>query len=92
MAIEIDKLDTTREWRVEKIEITGNSKFSEADLLSEMLTEVKPWYLFWQADNVFDPVAFREDLERLRRFYEARGYYRTQIKHDIIPDFETSLL
>jgi outer membrane protein assembly complex protein YaeT len=92
MAIEIDKLDTTREWRVEKIEITGNSKFSEADLLGEMLTEVKPWYLFWQADNVFDPVAFREDLERLRRFYEARGYYRTQIKHDIIPDFETSLL
>ena len=92
MAIQIENLDTTREWRVEKIEITGNETFSESELLDEMLTQVKPWYLFWQSDNVFDPVTFREDLERLRRFYEARGFYRTRIKHEVIADSETSLL
>ena len=55
-----------------------------------MLTKVRPSYLFWENDNIFDPVTFREDLERLRRFYEARGYYRTRVTHDLTVDSENS--
>jgi len=25
-----------------------------------------------EAEDIFDPITFREDLERIRRFYEAR--------------------
>jgi outer membrane protein insertion porin family len=89
-AIQVDELDAGREWRVRNIEISGNRQFSVNELLSEMLTTVRPSYLFWQADPIFDPVTFREDLERLRRFYEARGYYRARITHDVTVDSENS--
>ena len=89
-AIQVDELDAGREWRVRKIEISGNTQFSDNELLGEMLTKVRPSYLFWEEDNIFDPVTFREDLERLRRFYEARGYYRARVTHDLNVDSENS--
>jgi outer membrane protein insertion porin family len=87
-AIQVDELDAGREWRVRNIEISGNRQFSASELLGEMLTKVRPSYLFWESDNIFDPVTFREDLERLRRFYEARGYYRVRVTHDLTVDWE----
>ncbi|HXV84156.1 MAG TPA: POTRA domain-containing protein, partial [Candidatus Binatia bacterium] len=87
--VQIEDLDAARQWRVESIEISGNTKFSEDELLGEMLTEVRPWYLFWEEENVFDPITFREDLERLRRFYEARGYYRARVTYDLAMDPQT---
>jgi outer membrane protein insertion porin family len=89
-AIQVDELDVGREWRVREIEISGNAKFSANELLGEMLTKVRPSYLFWQADPIFDPVTFREDLERLRRFYEARGYYSVRVTHNLTVDSENS--
>jgi outer membrane protein insertion porin family len=90
LAIQVDALDAGREWRIRNIEISGNTKFSTDELLSEILTRVRPSYLFWQEENIFDPITFREDLERLRRFYEARGYYRVRITHDLTVDAEKS--
>jgi outer membrane protein insertion porin family len=89
-AIQVDELDAGREWRIRAIEISGNTKFSANELLGEILTKVRPSYLFWETDNIFDPVTFREDLERLRRFYEARGYYRVRITHDLTVDPQNS--
>jgi outer membrane protein insertion porin family len=89
-AIQVDELDAGREWRIRKLEISGKSQFSASELLGEMLTKVRPSYLFWENDNIFDPVTFREDLERLRRFYEARGYYRTRVTHNLTVDSENS--
>src|SRR5919202_1316641 len=77
-AILVDDLPPGKEWRTDGIEISGNKLYSAATLRGQMLTETRPWYLFWQSAPEFDPVTFREDLERLRRFYEARGYYGTR--------------
>jgi outer membrane protein insertion porin family len=90
--VPVDDLEAGREWRVEQIEIAGNTKFSDNQLLNELLTKVRPWYLFWQDATIFDPVTFREDLERLRRFYEARGYYETRVTHDLTVDPQQSRL
>lgn len=89
-AVAVEDLDPGKEWRIEKIEISGNRKFSADVLLGEILTKTRPWYLFWQSTPVFDPVTFKEDLERLRRFYEARGYYDTQVIYDLQVDSERS--
>jgi len=86
LGIQLEELDAGRQWRVEKIEISGNTKFAESEILNELLTKVRPWYLFWEAENSFDPITFREDLERIRRFYEARGYYQTQVTYDLTAD------
>ena len=86
MAIQLEPLDPAREWRVDKIEISGNQRFSDSQLLAEMVTQARPWYRFWEERPLFDPVTFATDLDRLRRFYQSEGYYRSRITHDIDPD------
>jgi outer membrane protein assembly complex protein YaeT len=92
LGIQVEELDPARQWRVEKIEISGNTKFSDSAILKELLTQVRPWYLFWEAENAFDPITFREDLERIRRFYEARGYYQTRVTYDLAVDPQAGAL
>ena len=86
MAIQLEPLDPAREWRVDKIEISGNQRFSDSQLLAEMVMQARPWYRFWEERPLFDPVTFATDLDRLRRFYQSEGYYRSRITHDIDPD------
>jgi outer membrane protein insertion porin family/translocation and assembly module TamA len=91
-AASIDELEAGREWRVEDISISGNSKFSRRELLAVMLTRQRPWYRFWEDRPIFDPVTFTDDLERLRRFYEARGYYQARISYELEIDRRDSLV
>src|SRR5262249_52570962 len=75
-----------RQWRGEKNEISGKTKFSERENLHELLTKIRPLYLFLEAESSFDPITFCEGFERIRRFYEARGYYQTRLNYDLTAD------
>jgi outer membrane protein insertion porin family len=85
-AVPLVKLDDSKKWRIEQIKLSGNQLFSADTLRKEMLTKERPWYRFWDERPDFDPVTFENDLERLRRYYEARGYYGTVIEHDLSID------
>lgn len=85
-AIQVEELDPSREWRVEKIEISGNQRFPDNQLLTEMVIQARPWYRFWEERPLFDPLTFATDLDRLRRFYQSEGYYKSRITHNIDPD------
>ena len=89
-SIPLDALDYSRHWRVEKIELSGNQLFTGDELRAELLTKARPWYQIWVDRPDFDPVTFESDLERLRRFYEARGYYDTVVEHDLTTDEATN--
>ena len=91
-AVLLDALDPTRQWRVEQIEFSGNELFSEDALSDVIVTRERLWYRFWDERPVFDPVTFRTDLERLRRFYEANGYYEAAIAYDLDVDQERGLV
>ena len=91
-AVLLDALDPTRQWRVEKIEFSGNEIFSEDELSDVIVTQERPWYRFWDDRPVFDPVTFRTDFERLRRFYEANGYYEAVATYDLDVDEERGLV
>jgi len=91
-AVPLADLDESKEWRVEKIVVSGNQQISDSEVRDEMLTKARPWYQFWSARPLFDPVTFETDLERLRRFYEARGYYQAVIGHDLVLDEADSLV
>ena len=83
LAASLDKLDAARQWRVERIDFSGNRIFSTSELKGVLVTEERPWYRFWEERPLFDPVTFRTDLERLRRYYEANGYYEAAIAYDL---------
>jgi outer membrane protein assembly factor BamA len=69
IAAQLESLDPGRQWRVRELEFIGNQQFSESRLSSQIITQARPWFLFWQQRPDFDPVTFETDLERLRRFY-----------------------
>jgi len=91
-AISLDALDYSRERRVERINLSGYKLFAEDELRAELLTKERPWYRFWSERPSFDAVTFENDLERLRRYYEARGYYDTVIEYDLVVDEQESLI
>lgn len=92
LAVQLEDLDPTRQWRVGAVEITGNQKLSGSEVEKALLTRPRPWFRFWSERPVFDPVTFREDLERLRRLYEANGFYHAAVSYDLALDPQRNLL
>ena len=91
-AILLDTLDPARQWKVERIEFSGNEKFSDDELSDIIVTKARPWYRVWEARPAFDPITFGSDLERLPRFYEAQGYYGTTVTYDLTVDESEGLV
>jgi outer membrane protein assembly complex protein YaeT len=77
---------------VQRIEFFGNKQFASDDLSAAIVIKERPWYRFWEDRPLFDPVTFEADLERLRRFYESRGYYGADVTYDLNVIAEDSLV
>src|SRR5712692_7385847 len=82
-AASIDDLDPDQEWSIKALAIAGNERFSTAELRAQLVTTTRPWYTLWRPHPRFDPVTFKTDLERLTRFYRARGYYDAQVSYSL---------
>ena len=83
LAAVIADLDPARQWKTAGIEFSGNEKLSADELRDAMVTKTRPWFRFWEDLPPFDPVTFETDLERLRRYYESRGYYEATVTYDL---------
>src|SRR5262249_36540711 len=82
-AASIDDLDPDQEWSIKALTIAGNEHFSTAELRAQLVTTTRPWYTLWRPHPHFDPVTFKTDIERLARFYRARGYYDAQVSYNL---------
>lgn len=86
LAVQLDALETGRDWRLGALVFRGNHAVRSEELRRAVVTIPRPWYQrwrFWRAPPEFDPVGFRTDLERLRRLYRSRGYYHARVTHDL---------
>ncbi len=86
LAVQLDALETGGEWRLRALVFRGNHAVGTSDLRGAMTTATRPWYerwRVWRPPPEFDPVAFRSDLEHLRRLYRTRGYYHARVEHDL---------
>jgi outer membrane protein assembly complex protein YaeT len=92
LALTLEDLTTEKPWQVAEVVITGNQVFSQEELRAVLLTRQRPWYFPWKERPVFDPSTFAADLERLQRFYEARGYYETGVTYDLQVDDKVALV
>ncbi len=82
-ALQLEDLDPDTEWETAVVEIVGNSELPTEQLQNEIVTAPRPWYKPWRPRPRFDPIAFRTDIERLQRFYQAQGYYEAHIAYDL---------
>lgn len=84
-ALTLEEIDPEREWRVRSIAIGGETAVSAGELRAAIATQARAWFAFWRPRPIFDPIAFGTDLQRLQRFYEARGYYHARVTYDLVP-------
>ena len=82
VSLTLEEIDA-REWHVKAVEIHGNEAFWTSTLQGAVLTQPRPWYTPWRSRPVFDPTTFQTDLERLRRYYESRGYFEARVVYDL---------
>jgi outer membrane protein assembly complex protein YaeT len=83
LALTLDQLKPGRTYRVDRIAFTGNHALRDSELLSQLTTKERPFYILWQKRPVFDPDVFAEDLKRLALVYTAHGYFRAHITYDL---------
>ena len=83
----IEAVEPGREWQVGTITIRGNTVVKTSDITDAMLTKARPWYMswqFWKKRPAFDPVAFKDDVERVARVYRNTGYYHASATADVV--------
>ncbi len=86
IVFEIDEGEKTT---VKKINIIGNTKFSDDDLKEAMMTKESAWYRFMTSTDTYDPDRLNYDKELLRRFYMQNGYVDFVVKSavaELTPD------
>ncbi|HVN33643.1 MAG TPA: outer membrane protein assembly factor BamA [Casimicrobiaceae bacterium] len=77
--------------KIARINIVGNSAFSEAELLAQMTLTTPGWTTWYTKNDQYSKQKLAADLETLRSFYQDRGYLEfnadsTQVS--ITPDKE----
>ena len=83
LALTTEDLDPALTYFVKEIVISGNASFSDQELLGQISIKQRPWYEFWKSRPIFDADGFQTDIKRLKRFYEAHGYYRATVGYDL---------
>lgn len=74
-----------RRYATEAISVTGNDSIDDADILEHIATRETPKFLgLFQGImfdyEVFDRYVLERDLQRIERYYRARGFYRCHVR------------
>lgn len=75
----------SRRYAIEAISVSGNDHIDDADILQRIATRETPKFLgvFRGAMfdyEVFDRYVLERDLQRIERYYRARGFYRCHVR------------
>ncbi len=76
--------------RVVDLDIQGTDQLSAGDIKERIVTTDTPW---WEPFNPFDEGpsyldvnAWQADLRRIKRFYQAEGYYQAEVvSNEVVP-------
>jgi outer membrane protein assembly complex protein YaeT len=81
-ALTVDALPSDAEYRIGEVSLSTET-LSASEVQDVLLTKERPWYTPWADRPLLDPTVLRADLERVRRFAEARGYYQATVSHTL---------
>jgi outer membrane protein insertion porin family len=65
--------------KIEQINIVGNTKFKEKDILGTFELKTPNWLSWYKQDDRYSRESLTGDLEKLRSYYMDRGYANFQI-------------
>ncbi len=70
----IFKISEGKKAKIKDIYFIGNYVFSDQELLDEITTKKTKWYKPFSSSDSYDSDRMEFDKEKLRRFYNSRGY------------------
>ncbi len=76
--IKIDIKEGTRA-KIRKINIVGNTKFKEKDILDTLELKTPNWLSWYKQDDRYSRESLQGDLEKIRNYYMDRGYANFQL-------------
>jgi outer membrane protein insertion porin family len=65
--------------KIEEINVVGNTKFKEKDILDSFELKTPNWLSWYKQDDRYSRESLTGDLEKLRSYYMDRGYANFQI-------------
>jgi outer membrane protein insertion porin family len=66
--------------KIELINLVGNTKFKEKDVLDSLELKTPNWLSWYKQDDRYSRESLTGDLEKLRSYYMDRGYANFQIE------------
>jgi outer membrane protein insertion porin family len=66
--------------KIEQINLVGNTKFKEKDILGSFELKTPNWLSWYKQDDRYSRESLTGDLEKLRSYYMDRGYANFQIE------------
>jgi outer membrane protein insertion porin family len=66
--------------KIEQINLVGNTKFKEKDVLNSFELKTPNWLSWYKQDDRYSRESLQGDLEKLRSYYMDRGYANFQIE------------
>jgi len=66
--------------KIEQINLVGNTKFKEKDVLGSFELKTPNWLSWYKQDDRYSRESLTGDLEKLRSYYMDRGYANFQIE------------
>ena len=66
--------------KIEQINIVGNTRFKEKDILASFELKTPNWLSWYKQDDRYSRESLTGDLEKLRSYYMDRGYANFQIE------------
>ena len=79
----VEDLRETETYYLRAVSFSGNHVLSDTELIAQSSLKPRPAYQIWRKRAYFDPDVLATDLKRIRRLYEAHGYYRTGISYQL---------
>ncbi|NIM69972.1 MAG: outer membrane protein assembly factor BamA [Xanthomonadales bacterium] len=71
IAIVVDEGKTAK---IRHINIVGNTLFTDKEIRDEFESDIPPRWKFWSKDNQYSREKLSGDLEKIRSYYQDRGY------------------
>ncbi len=66
--------------KIEQINLVGNTRFKEKDVLGTLELKTPNWLSWYKQDDRYSRETLQGDLEKLRSYYMDRGYANFQIE------------
>src|SRR5271170_2552755 len=66
--------------KIREINIVGNTKFKEKDILDTLELKTPNWLSWYKQDDRYSRESLQGDLEKIRNYYMDRGYANFQIE------------